>query len=709
MEVYSMQKVRFLIPFLIFLVLFLMTSGFCYYFFNEKMQVIEKQKAVENAIGTLLPTTYSSDSTEDREVEIGIKSSLFIRTVNLRKKLESIENKTGFTSADADKIPAQITGEGDRNKANLNTIEEKIKKPVKRINYEDDLNKIYSWITTQEKLLKKFNNIKSQHFVDYGQFIGLDVQTQIAKSNALIASLKQTDIGDAINSFKVFYQEAENVTNKKRRAEIDAINNQINDIETKAQESILKIQTALNEYATFVNKTGLKFSDMVKSREIILGAYSECINLVQTLSTLTTTIDDEENTLILPKIAESKARNEASELLVLLHPNDNGFFKRIYTDGIIQPGVTLPQDEFNVANLEFAALIADSMMDINSRRFRTNPAYQAGINLESIVETQALTINSLVEMNKMLKLKLLQVFKTNDKDVPLPNVPLKQKTAFGKDIKETDTTLTSEIGNRISKLAGETEKSNVERNEILRLVSDLEDQAEELRDSLSRLSEPFKKAIREHKKRISSLEKNFVSLKGKIAEDIKSEGKLRPSQGADGVVTFTDRLNKNYNINLGKADKIAPGMRFIVYNEVGGEMNVKGLLEVLVLRQEHYATCGLIIKYPGTEILKGDKISNPFFRKVNGKAEFLTVAFIGKFEPPESNVSNAQMKIYLTELGVKVVDVPTTSTDLIILSKPISKLATRTSIEKNYITKLRPKISFDELEVKDILIYFLDQ
>ena len=98
MEVYSMQKVRFLIPFLIFLVLFLMTSAFCYYFFNEKMQVIEKQKAVENAIGTLLPTTYSSDSTEDREVEIGIKSSLFIRTVNLRKKLESIENKTGCST-----------------------------------------------------------------------------------------------------------------------------------------------------------------------------------------------------------------------------------------------------------------------------------------------------------------------------------------------------------------------------------------------------------------------------------------------------------------------------------------------------------------------------------------------------------------------------------------------------------------------------------
>ncbi len=703
-----MQKVRFLIPFLIFLVLFIMTSGFCYYFFNEKIQIIEKEKAVDNAIGTVLPTTYSPDSEKD-DVELSIKSSLFIRTVNLRKKLESIENKTGFSSADADKIPAQITREGDKAKANLNTIEEKMKKPAKRINYEKDLEKIYSWITAQEQLLKKFNNIKSQHFVDYGQFIGLDIQTQIAKSNGLIASLKQTDIGDAINAFKIFFQEAENVTEKLRRDEIDAINNQINDIETKAQQYVLNIQTALNEYAAFVNKSGLKLSDLIKSRELILGAYSECVSLVRTLSTLTTTINDEQKTFILPKIAESKARNEASELLVLLHPNDNAFFKRIYTDGIIQPGVNLPQDEFNVANLEFAALIADSMMDVNSRRFRTNPAYQAGINLESIVEAQTLTINTLVEMNKMLKLKLLQVFKTNDKDVPLPSAPLKQKNQLDKDITETNTTLTSEVSDRITKLGAETEKANVERNEILRLVSDLEDMAEELRESLSRLSEPFKKAIREHKKRLVSLEKNFLSLKGKIADDIKSEGKLRPSQGADGVITFTDRLNKNYNINLGKADKIAPGMRFIVYNEVGGETNVKGLLEVLVLRQDHYATCGLIIKYPGTEILKGDKISNPFFRKVNGKAEFLTVAFIGKFEPPESNVSNAQMLTYLTELGVKVVEVPTSTTDLIILSKPISKLATRTSIEKHYMKDLRPKIAFDEIEVKDILIYFHDQ
>ncbi|MCD4657006.1 MAG: hypothetical protein K8S87_05625, partial [Planctomycetes bacterium] len=258
-------------------------------------------------------------------------------------------------------------------------------------------------------------------------------------------------------------------------------------------------------------------------------------------------------------------------------------------------------------------------------------------------------------------------------------------------------------------LGEETEKANVERKDILRLVSDLEDEAEDLRERLSRLSEPFKKAIRAHKERLASLEKNFVELKGKIVEDIKSEGKLRPSQGADGVITFTDRMNKNYNIDLGKADKIVPGMRFIVYNEVGGEMNVKGLLEVLVLRQEHFATCGLIIKYPGAEILKGDKISNPFFRKVNGKAEFLTVAFIGKFEPPESNVSNAQMKTYLTELGVKVVDEPTTSTDLIILSKPITKLAIRTAVEKRYLNELRPKIGFDELEVRDILIYFYDQ
>ncbi|MCD4656252.1 MAG: hypothetical protein K8S87_01795, partial [Planctomycetes bacterium] len=418
-------------------------------------------KEVDNAIGTLLPVTYSDNTTDD--VELSIKSPLFIRTVSLRKKIELIENKIGFDTTDTDKIPAQITGERDAPvKATINTIQEKMKRNPKRIDYIDDLDSIYSWIIAQEQMLKKFNNIKSQHFVDYGQFSGFDVQTQISRSNGLVASLKQTDISDAINTFKVFYQEAENVTDKLRRDEIDAINNQISDIESEAQQSVSIIETALNKYAAFVNKAGLKLSDLFDSREIIFEAYTECVKLVRTLSTLTTTIDDNEKTIILPKIAESKARNSATELLVLLHPNDNAFFKRIYDDGIIQPGVNLPQDEFSVANLEFAALIADSMMDVNSRRFRTNPAYQAGIDLESIAEAQNITIHTIVEMNKMLKLKLIQVFKTNDKDVPLPNAPLKLKREFGKDITDTGNTLTSGYDDRISKLGEETEKANVE-------------------------------------------------------------------------------------------------------------------------------------------------------------------------------------------------------------------------------------------------------
>ncbi len=663
-----MQRIRFLVPFIIFLTLFLIMGGICYSFYSTKIAIEEEIIDIDKKIG-------------QKESEVYERAS-FQTSI-----LKHLYPKIGFTLTPYNVELPKITA---------------TKK--KSVNYIEQLHKMKEWMVNELKHLKKVNCIKSQHQTEFGQYIGLAPDNQISKIQGYLATISN-EINNAISACRVFLREAENneVSDVNRKAELAAVGGNLDEIRTTTNTLITNISSKVSTYQEQINVKNPTKIQITKARKVMYDAHDLGVELVRKLTYITETIEGNEKFFLIPKIAESKARNTASQLLFLLHHNDIKFLHRMYRAGIL-PKTVLPDDEYGVGNLEYIALIADALINENSPRFNTNPYYLAGISLEEIVDSQELTIRGLLELNQMLKTKVDLVFNTRN-----PNDPVLKLQQNKSDIQNTTDTNKDRIRETDAKYKSAREELSKHGDDLADKKSDIEETlVQKVETTYKKLLRPIEDAIAAHKERIENLTSYFNQLKMIMKRAVKSgEGRMTLRADHDGLVIHADRMNHIYNINIGKSDNIMPGMRFLVYNDAAGKGKtvVKGMLEVLRMPQAHFAICSEVFKYSDVKIEEGDKISHPLFRK----RRFLKVALIGKFEPPDSTITGEQLKQYLQELGVTVMDTPSVATELVILATTVDKIIPTDYQTKIYLKEFRILAEPDEMLVKDLLIYFKDQ
>ncbi len=135
---------------------------------------------------------------------------------------------------------------------------------------------------------------------------------------------------------------------------------------------------------------------------------------------------------------------------------------------------------------------------------------------------------------------------------------------------------------------------------------------------------------------------------------------------ADGSVLELGVENGFVIIDIGKADKVFPGLILADFQHEKGHYKEKGMLEVIDV-DAHIATCRVVAEYDGRHypIAKGDKVGNPVFDSSTPKVFVLA----GEF----TNYNKADLEDFIVRTGGQVRDKLSPGVDFLVAGERSDK------------------------------------
>ncbi|MAW62037.1 MAG: hypothetical protein CMJ94_14565 [Planctomycetes bacterium] len=223
---------------------------------------------------------------------------------------------------------------------------------------------------------------------------------------------------------------------------------------------------------------------------------------------------------------------------------------------------------------------------------------------------------------------------------------------------ETDTAL-ADKDQRISDLEGELDDT---RNSMNEQIVDLERQRDALRDQYRELDDRLTQTEAEKDAEIAAVRAASVSLKQR--NDILSSrlnAVARRADSPDGaVLTANARVNKAW-IDLGRTQRVAPGLQFDVLDQSTGA--IKGRLKVANVEDGRSEVHIVETADKYNPIAAGDPIRNAVFDPNRSQVAVLLGNGFGAYSADD-------MKIKLAQVGIQVVDDVTIETDFLLLGTP---------------------------------------
>jgi hypothetical protein len=200
------------------------------------------------------------------------------------------------------------------------------------------------------------------------------------------------------------------------------------------------------------------------------------------------------------------------------------------------------------------------------------------------------------------------------------------------------------------------------RNSLSEQIVDLERQRDALRDQYRELDDRLTQTEAEKDAEIATVRGASTTMKQR--NDILSSqlNKVqRRSDAPDGaILTANARINKAW-IDLGRTQRVAPGLQFEVLDQVTGAL--KGRLEVASVEDARAECLVLNVADKYNPIASGDPIRNAVFDPHRQPVAVLLGNGFGAYSADE-------MKIKLAQVGISVTDDVTVETDYLLLGTP---------------------------------------
>lgn len=196
--------------------------------------------------------------------------------------------------------------------------------------------------------------------------------------------------------------------------------------------------------------------------------------------------------------------------------------------------------------------------------------------------------------------------------------------------------------------------------------------------SLNELKDKNTERLNTAQAEINKLKSDSGEKQSRINTLVQSLEKFRPSQDpmavlkdSDGKVLRVLPEESVAYINLGKKDRVTPGLTFAVYSPLGGvdkEGKGKGTLEVVNVMSDA-SECRITGMETGNNIIEGDLIANPVYDK-NRRFTFAVAGdFDLNFDEIIDDPGGNNVKKLITGWGGRVVDTVDEQTDFVVLGK----------------------------------------
>ncbi len=133
-------------------------------------------------------------------------------------------------------------------------------------------------------------------------------------------------------------------------------------------------------------------------------------------------------------------------------------------------------------------------------------------------------------------------------------------------------------------------------------------------------------------------------LEDRIRDLLELELRWMTEVDADGSVLELGIEHGFVIIDIGKADKVFPGLILAAFQHEKGQYKEKGMVEVIDV-DAHIATCRVVAEYDGRHypIAKGDKVGNPVFDSARPKVFVLAGEFL--------NYNKADLEDFIVRTG----------------------------------------------------------
>lgn len=373
------------------------------------------------------------------------------------------------------------------------------------------------------------------------------------------------------------------------------------------------------------------------------------------------------------------------------------------------------------AEVNYSYLVSDYYRrDLANRQFTTNPFYLTGATLEEIIDAQDLLIDSLLQANRLLHRRHEEVA---GRAAPInaraqgDSQEIQGKTTEIRQAGETQIRDADSIGDQDASQSRNAEGySDPDNGEFAVRVQ------EKLFRPLKGYKDAMEVAIQDHAADSAKLQEIFLGLR---TEAKRTQYPIIHS-GSDGAVIYADNDNHLYHINLGRADGLHRGMRFLVYSDAEGPNAIKGLIEVIRMPAPHFAICSLIAGsgvrgVSGSEIVEGDRIENRLYQD----GRFLRVALIGDFRPPRTRFYEEELVQYLMELGVPILGHHTpqdpglrdqiderevgVDVELFVLAYSPNRMQSRRRADERLFLEMNRRMPLDVVMGEDLWVYFQNQ
>lgn len=205
-----------------------------------------------------------------------------------------------------------------------------------------------------------------------------------------------------------------------------------------------------------------------------------------------------------------------------------------------------------------------------------------------------------------------------------------------------------------------------------------EQQAQAFETSLNELKDKNTERLNVVQAETAKLQKDLTEKQGRIDTLVQSLEKFRPShdpisilQSADGQVLRVLPDESIVYINLGKKDRVTPGLSFAVYSPLGGvskDGKGKATLEVINVMPDT-SECKITGVEAGNVIVEGDLIANPVYDRER-KFNFVVAGdFDLNFDGIVDDIGGENVKKLIAGWGGRIVDSVDEQTDFVVLGQ----------------------------------------
>ena len=227
---------------------------------------------------------------------------------------------------------------------------------------------------------------------------------------------------------------------------------------------------------------------------------------------------------------------------------------------------------------------------------------------------------------------------------------------------------TSELQTAYETLAAE---ASANRQEWQEKVDEFEQNLAKLKEEQAQALSRAQSDIEQKETKVADLEQKTDKLESDLAKFKPSHDPTSILRDADGEVLHVLADGSVAYINLGKNDRVTPGLTFAVYSPLGGigsDGQGKATLEVTHVMRDT-SECRVTMTTPGAAgvVVKGDLIANPVYDR-NRTFTFVIAGdfdldFDGKVDDPDA----VKVKKLVMGWGGQVTDTINEQTDFVVL------------------------------------------